>query len=84
MKLQKTLIFILLTFSQPLLAAESPLFTKYIAIGDSLTQGMQGTSADETRQPDAYPALLANVMSTQYTQAPPSPFLGTVSTTKTS
>jgi lysophospholipase L1-like esterase len=51
-------------------AAESPLFKQYVALGDSLTQGVQGTSAEETRQPSAYPALLAKIMSTNYTQAP--------------
>lgn len=64
-----SVLAMLLLSDTPLQAAD-PLFAQYIALGDSLTQGMQGTSTEETRQPGAYPALLAKAMATHYTQAP--------------
>ncbi|MGM0452376.1 MAG: SGNH/GDSL hydrolase family protein [Thermodesulfobacteriota bacterium] len=46
----------------------NPLFERYVAIGDSLTHGFQSGAVDETRQPDAYPALLAEKMGTEFNQ----------------
>lgn len=45
-----------------------PIFNRYVAIGDSLSHGFQSGSVDETRQPDAFPALVANQMGTEFDQ----------------
>lgn len=45
---------------------EDTLFTRYIAMGDSITHGFQGGAVDETRQPKAYGALLAEKMGTDF------------------
>ncbi|MBT7444567.1 MAG: hypothetical protein HN790_11465 [Methylococcales bacterium] len=60
--------FICLSFSTTVHSAD-PLFSTYVALGDSLTQGNQGGSVEETRQSLAYPALLAQLMGTDYNQA---------------
>ena len=45
-----------------------PIFDRYVAIGDSLSHGFQSGAVDETRQPDAFPALIANQMGTEFDQ----------------
>lgn len=60
--------FCLLLWSTQLNAAVDPLFNRYVAIGDSITHGFQSGSVDETRQPSAYPALLAQLMQTEFNQ----------------
>jgi len=42
------------------------IFDNYVSIGDSITHGFQSGAVDETRQPTAYPALLANKMGTTF------------------
>lgn len=42
------------------------IFDNYVSIGDSITHGFQSGAVDETRQPTAYPALLANKMGTPF------------------
>jgi len=47
---------------------EEQLFERFVAIGDSITHGCQSASVDETRQPKAFPALLAGKMRTDFVQ----------------
>jgi lysophospholipase L1-like esterase len=42
------------------------IFTRYVALGDSITHGFQSGSVDETRQNSAYPCLLAKQMNTSF------------------
>lgn len=49
-------------------AAHASLFDRYVAIGDSLTHGFQSGAVDETRQPTAYPNLVAKKMGTPFNQ----------------
>ncbi|MCP4113438.1 MAG: hypothetical protein GY749_49240 [Desulfobacteraceae bacterium] len=58
-------VFMFALFSVTAYAAD-PLFETYVALGDSLTHGFQGGSADETRQPFAYGSLLAAKMGTEF------------------
>ncbi|NOY69400.1 MAG: hypothetical protein GXP53_07915 [Deltaproteobacteria bacterium] len=44
----------------------NPLFERYVSLGDSLTHGFQSGAVDETRQPKAYPSLIAKKMGTEF------------------
>jgi len=45
---------------------ENDLFGRYVAVGDSFTQGFQSGAVDETRQDDAYAARIARAMHTKF------------------
>ncbi|MBT4837612.1 MAG: hypothetical protein HON94_09740 [Methylococcales bacterium] len=48
--------------------AQAGMFDRYVAIGDSISHGMQGYSVEKSRQKMSYPARLAEKMGTQFNQ----------------
>ncbi|HEY5088125.1 MAG TPA: SGNH/GDSL hydrolase family protein [Gemmatimonadaceae bacterium] len=47
----------------------NPLFTSYVALGNSLTAGYQSGGINDSTQQQSYPALLAKAMKTPYAYA---------------